>query len=287
MIGQRTVSWYPPEVMRETLSQRSATVARFVSKLIMIAGIALFVYGVGWDYSTRTYLKGFVDAIIPLSGSPEEKTEALAAWFRKEPLRDISLESESDGLIRDRDPVHIVQNLRLLRVCGTASNAFMNLADSADLKVRRLLLLDSSGGTMHVVGEVKWGDRWIVANPQQGLVYRNGSGRALTKEELRDPAVFRDAISRMPGYDPEWTFERTVHVRMKRIPLLGGPLRVSLDRLLPGWEEAINWSYFAENPALWLIVISFPVFLLGVVGNWSATRFGNVRRNPQTASSHS
>ena len=77
--------------------------------------------------------------------------------------------------------MNIVQNARLLKVCGSASNAFMNLADAAGLKVRRLLLLDPSGDTMHVVAEVQWGDRWVVVNPQQGLVFKDQLGRALNQ----------------------------------------------------------------------------------------------------------
>jgi hypothetical protein len=136
------------------------------------------------------------------------------------------------------------------------------------------LLLDHSGGTMHVVAEVLWGDRWIVVNPQQGLMFKDHLGRALTKEELRNPEVFQDAISMMPGYDPTYTFDHTIHLRLERIPILGSYLRRLLDRLAPRWEESINWSYFPENPALWLMFISLPLLLLGVLGNLIANRKG-------------
>jgi len=252
---------------------------RYASRLLILAGLALFFYGLAWNFSTRRYMTGFADAIIPLAGSPQEKTEALIAWFHHEPQRNDLFTSESEGPIHDRDPVNIVQDARLLKVCGTASNAFMNLADAAGLKVRRLLLLDQSGGTMHVVAEVQWGDRWIVVNPQQGLIYKDHLGRALTREELRKPEVFKDAISRMPGYAPEYTFERTIHVRLRRIPILGDPLRKVLDRFDPQWEEAINWSYFAENPPLWLILISLSLLLLGLMGLMIANRSGRDRRS--------
>jgi len=245
----------------------------------VIFTFGLFIYGLAWNYSTRRYLKGFADAIIPLAGSPEEKTEAFAEWFLHAPRRVAPAVLGSYGLMYNRDPVTIVQNRRLLEICGSASNAFMNLADAAGLKVRRLLLLDKFGNVTHVVAEVQWGKRWVVVNPQQGLVFKDHLGRALTKEELRDPEVFRDAICKMPGYSPTYTFERTIHLRLKRIPILGDSLRRGLDHFVPGWEEAANWSYLTENPSAWLILISLPLFLLGVLTNLIANRYGHNRPN--------
>ncbi len=155
----------------------------------------------------------------------------------------------------------------------------MNLAVAAGLRVRRLLLLDKSGGVMHVVAEVQWGDRWVVVNPQQGLVFKDPLGQGLTKEQLRNPEVFRDAISRMPGYDPDYTFERTIHIRLSRIPLLGKYLRNALDRLAPGWEEFTNWAYFPENPSLWLIVISVLLLLMGIMADLTLSRYSRKRRS--------
>ena len=262
-----------------TSTQRLITVARWASKLFMVAGIALFAYSVTWSFATRRYLRGFADAIVPLNGSAQDKTEALLGWFRDEPKRNTFPTSESDGLLHDRDPVNIVQNTYLLKVCGTATNAFMNLANAAGLKSRRLLLLDQTGSTKHVVAEVQWDDRWIVVNPQLGLIYKDQLGRALTKEELRNPQVFQDSISRMPGYDPAYTFEDTVHIHLSRIPVVGRLLRSVLRRLAPNWEESINWSYFPENPSLWPLAISFPLLIFGILGHLIATRYSRNRRD--------
>jgi hypothetical protein len=224
--------------------------------------LLLLVCGLAWNYSTHRYLKGFADAIFPLDGSPQEKTEGLLKWLRDGPHR---ASAPRAGLLSfsDRDAVDIVQNARLLRICGSASNAFINLADVADLRTRRLLLLTRFGGTMHVVAEVQWGERWVVVDPTFARVLEDRSGRALTKEELRDPEVFRDAISRIPGYSPTYTFERTTHLHLERLPLLGVPLRRTLDRVWPGWEEAVDWGYVPENPSLWPILASLPLLLLG------------------------
>jgi hypothetical protein len=258
----------------------ASMLARFASRATMLAAVCLAIYGLGWNYSTERYLKGFADAIVPLSGSPQEKTEALVDWFHHEPKRIDTSVPVSAGLLDGRDPVYIVQNARLLGVCGTSSNAFMNLAAAAGLKVRRLLLLDQYGGTMHVVAEVQWGDRWVVVNPQQGLVFKDKQGHGLTKQELRDPAVFADAISRMPGYDPDYNFQHTIHLHLERVPVLGHALRIVLNHLIPGWDEAVNWAYFPENPSLWLIFVSIPLLLLGILGDLMVRRY---RRNRQGA----
>jgi hypothetical protein len=260
--------------------------ARFVARAIVICALGLLLSGLGWNFSTRRYLKGFADAIVPLSGSSEEKTEALVEWFRNEPQRLAALPVGSGGLMHDRDPVNIVQNAHLLKVCGSASNAFINLAEAAGLRTRRLLLLGESGGAMHVVTEVQWGDRWVVVNPQQGLVFRDGLGRALTKEELHNPAVFQDAIGRMPGYDPQYTFQNTIHVNLRRLPLVGKYLRSILNRIAPGWEEAFNWGYVPENPPLWLIIFSAPLLALGILLSLMTNRYARKRRVTRLMTSH-
>jgi len=233
---------------------------RYLSRVLILAGIALLLYGLVWSYSTSRYLKGFSDAIVPLEGSPEQKTQALLDWLRHEPDR----RGKSVDELYSRDPVGIVQNARLLKVCGSASNAFINLAGAADLKTRRLLLLNAAGGAKHVVVEVKWNDRWVVVDPSFRSIFRDNYGRPLTKEDLRNPAIFREAISRIPSYSSEYTFDRTVHLHLTRIPVLGVLLRRALNFLFPRWEEITNWGYLPEHPSLWPIVSSLPLFLLGI-----------------------
>jgi hypothetical protein len=264
---------------RKTGSARQSWYVAFLgysSTILAVTGLLLAVSGVFWNYSTRRYLKGFADAIVPLQGSPQEKTEALLSWLRDKPQRNhVPLE----GAASLRDPVNILQNGRLLKICGSASNAFINLADVAGLRTRRLLLLDQFGGTKHVIAEVKWGDRWVAVDPQQHRVFQDQSGRALTKEDLRDPKVFQDAISRIPGYSPAYTFEHTAHVRLQRIPIVGNLLRRVLDRLFPTWEESIDWGFAPENPSLWPILLSLPSLLLAALARLI------VRRHKPTSSS--
>ena len=53
---------------------------RFVN-LLIVASFALLVFGLFWNHLTHEYLQGFADAIVPLNGSDEKKTEALLGWL--------------------------------------------------------------------------------------------------------------------------------------------------------------------------------------------------------------
>jgi hypothetical protein len=233
----------------------------YLNKALILASVALFIGGLAWNYSTRRYLKGFSDAIVPLEGSPEQKSLALLNWFGHAPARI----SETADEASPRDPVGVVRDARLLKVCGSASNAFMNLAEAAGIKTHRLLLLNASGGTKHVVVEALWGDRWVVIDPSFRSVFRDRSGRPLSKDELRDPAIFKDAISRIPKYDPTYTFDRSVHVHVQRVPVVGFYLRRILNSWFPQWERMANWGYFPEHPSLWPVVASLPLLILGIL----------------------
>jgi hypothetical protein len=249
------------------------------TRALVIFAFCLLVYGLVWNYATRRYLKGFSDAIVPLQGTAEQRTEGLLAWFRHEPPR---LNTGVQGEVSLRNPVVIVQNEHLLKICGSASNAFINLADAAGLKTRRLLLRDKADAVIHVVVEVRWGDRWVVVDPQLGLVFRDRPGRPLTKEELRKPAVFAEAISAMPGYNPQYNFANTIHVRMRRMPFGGLLLRRILTRLFPGWEEAVNWGYFPENPSLWPVLFAIPLLFASLLLHGLVGWYGRKKLSIQT-----
>ncbi len=62
---------------------------------------------------------------------------------------------------------------------------------------------------------------------------------------------FSEATQKIAGYREEYTFERTAHVGMGRVPvIIGLRLRSLLDARLPGWEEALNWTLVAERASL-------------------------------------
>ncbi len=195
---------------------------------------ALLLVGVGlvWEFATQHYWSGLADAIIPLEAAPEEKVEAILAWMGRWPAR--ASVDEASGQPQDR--IATSRGLHYLSDCGAATNIVLNLSASSGFRARRLLLLGDDGGTMHVVTEVQTGQRWIVVDALNRAVLRGENGNALTREELADPEVFREAVAVVPGYKPEHTFRHTAHIRAEKIPILGGVLRGVLNRILPGWE---------------------------------------------------
>jgi len=219
----------------------------------LAAALALMLYSCQREYSVRWYLDGFSDAIVPNSLPPEQKVEAILNWMRAEPSRAIA--SDPDALSK-RDPEMTLTYKQLLNVCGTATNAFLNLARSSDLRVRRLLLLSANRTTKHVVAEVLIGERWIIVDPTYRIIMKDAQGRNLTRSDLRDPAAFAQATSVIPNYPREYNYDQFAHVRLARLPLDSLHLRRFLDWVYPGWDEAIDWSLFLERESFFYLVLS-------------------------------
>src|SRR5271168_2948338 len=118
---------------------------------LLIVSVLLAAYSAGWEFSTRRYLEGFSDAIVPATSPGDEKIEAILNWMAHGPSRRTSGEVASET---NRDPTDTLNYDALLRVCGTATNAFINLVDTGGMQVRWLLLLDSHQMAKHVVAEV-------------------------------------------------------------------------------------------------------------------------------------
>ncbi len=108
--------------------------------VLLLLAICAAIYSVGWEYSTRRYLKGFSDAIVPATAPGDEKIEAVLNWMEHGPTR---LPYGPSPNLPDRDPTDTLNYDALLQVCGTATNAFINLMDTGGMGVRRLLLVDS------------------------------------------------------------------------------------------------------------------------------------------------
>ena len=158
------------------------------ANVALVAALLALVYSAGWEYSVRRYLMGFSDAIIPANATPEERVEAILDWMREGPPRSAD---PTPGGLAIRDPETTLNYRQLLGVCGTATNAFLNLAHTSDLQVRRLLLLSADRTAKHVVAEVLINGRWIVVDPTYRTIMRNAKGEMLTRKELQDPQVSR------------------------------------------------------------------------------------------------
>jgi hypothetical protein len=250
-----------PSVMRAKGAQahRLFLTAWYAVNSLVVISIILAVYSVGWEYSTRRYLKGFSDAIVPVAGTPEEKIESILNWMSNGPARNPNGPS---AISPNRDPTDTLNYDSLMQVCGSATNAFINLADSAGLSARRLLLLDSDRQAKHVVAEVLIDGRWIVVDPAFRALLRGDDGNLLTREQLAIPQIFSAATHDIPNYDSSYTFERTSHIRMSRIRSVGLPLRKALNVLLPGWEDSTTMSLLLERQSLAVMVVAIVLLSL-------------------------
>ena len=251
-------------------------VFRFIwraANVALVASLLTMVYSAGWEYSVRRYLAGFDEAIIPSNTAPEQRVDAILRWMREGPPR--SAEPTPSGLAI-RDPETTLNYRRLLSVCGTATNAFLNLARTSNLQVRRLLLLSPDRTAKHVVAEVLLNGRWIVVDPTYRVVMRNAKGEMLTRKDLQDAQNFAEARARIPNYPVEYNYDRYAHVRIARLPLYGLHLRPALDRMWPGWDESMDWSLLLERESFFVltaaVLLSFVLLLLRFFLAWYADR---------------
>jgi hypothetical protein len=246
-----------------------------VNALLLVA-VCLVVCAASWEYSTRVYLRGFSDAVVPALAGPEEKISAILAWMAHGPAR---LPSAPEGTTQDRDPTDTLNYESLLKVCGSATNGFINLADSSGLIARRLLLLDDDRGAKHVVAEVLLNGQWVVVDPSFRTILRGASGQLLTRRDLADPSVFSIATRDIPHYDPSYNYVKTAHLHLARIPFVGDPLQRILDRYLPELEDSPATSLLFERESLAAVIASLLlllfVFLVRVSLRWyGETRLG-------------
>jgi hypothetical protein len=241
--------------------------------LLLVFSLMSLLYACAWEHSVRRYLDGFSDAVVPDAASPEHKVEIILNWMRTGSPRAIALHPEELSL---RDPETTLNYQQPLNVCGTATNAFLNLARSSDLRVRRLLLLGPDRRAKHVVAEVLVEGRWIVVDPSYRVLLRDAQGKLLTRKDLQDASIFAQATSTIPNYRPEYNYERFAHVRLARLPLDGLGLRRLLDWVMPEWEEMADWSLILERESFAMLVLSACLasfsLLLRFVLAWYADR---------------
>lgn len=237
------------------------------SNLLLATALLTLAYAEVREFSVRRYLDGYSDAIVPNFLPAQEKIRAILRWMRTEPSRGIA---DNLNLLAQRDPEVTLNYAQLLRVCGTATNAFLNLARASDLQVRRLLLLSPDGRTKHVVAEVLVDRRWIVVDPTYHVIMKDAQGRLLTRKDLQDPAIFDQAAAAIRNYPREYNYEHFAHVRLARLPF-GLHLQRVLDEIYPDWDEAVDWSLLLERESFFYLVLAavvtfillFARFMLG------------------------
>jgi hypothetical protein len=228
-----------------------------VNLLVLAAFISTIWTGVR-EYSVRRYLDGFSDAIVPDAAPAQERVEAILAWMRNGTQRQQATDLNQ---LSPHDPLDTLNYRQLLEVCGSATNAFLNLSRHSALQTRRLLLLTPDRGTKHVVAEVLLDGRWIIVDPAYRVIMKDARGKFLTRKELQDPTIFREATSLIPNYNQEYSYESFAHVRLAAIPLRGFHIRQQLDRFIPGWDEYLDWSLLLERRSFLFFFLSVNALL--------------------------
>lgn len=229
--------------------------------LLLALAILASVWSGVWEYSVRKYLKGFSDAVVPEASSPQQKVEAILTWMRFGPPRMEVLTAED---LSPRDPQDTLNYRQLLQVCGSATNAFLNLSRSLGLQTRRLLLLSPQGTSKHVVAEVLLDGRWAVVDATYRVIMKDAHGRPLTRSDLQNPKIFQEATSLIPLYRQEYSYEKYAHVRVSKLPVFGFLIREALDHVFPGWDENVDLSLLLERRSFLYLFFSVTVavFLL-------------------------
>lgn len=232
------------------------------SNLLLAAALVSTIWTGIRELSVRRYLRGFSDAVVPEAATPREKVEAILAWMQNGPPR---LETTWQTKVSPRDPEDTLNYRQLLDVCGSATNAFLNLSRSAGVESRRLLLMTPDRSTKHVVAEVNLDSRWVIVDATYRVMMKDAKGNLLTRRDLQDPELFREATSVLPHYPPEYTYDHFAHVRIAALPLQGARVRALLDRLFPTWDEYLDWSLLLERRSFMHFVLSLIAFFFFTV----------------------
>lgn len=245
----------------------------WISNVLLTLALSATIFSGVQEFSLRRYLKGFSDAVVAEQASPQQKAEEILAWMRSGPPRQ---ESPHLSQLSMRDPQNTLNYRQLLSVCGTATNAFLNLSRSAGLEARRLLLLTADQQAKHVVAEVLVDGRWVIVDPTYRTFLRDAQGNLLTRKDLQDPQIFQEATHVLPGYHPEYTYDHYAHVRLAALPLPLARIRIWLENVFPAWDEYFDWSLLLERRSFLYLFVSasflIALLLLRMVLGWFADR---------------
>ena len=259
----RRASW--KDGIGSALAMKRESIFRAVNfsvNVFLISSLLLSLLGLGWEYSTRLYLAGFSNAVLPYSTTPEQNVAAILAWMEQGPARQSEYYSDD---AENRDPIDTLNYKELLRVCGTATNAFVNLASAGGMQARRLLLLDAQGmNTNHVVAEVRINRRWVVVDPTYHAILTDSKGHPLTSQELAQPLAFQDATRKLDHYNPAYNYEHTAFIHFARLPVIGPFLQTKLNSVVPSWLDRINWTVLVERQSYNTLVVGIGLLCLAI-----------------------
>ena len=203
-----------------------------------------------------------------------QKVQSILNWMSHSPAKPGDV---PDSFNDDRNPMDTLNYASLLRVCGTATNAFINLADSSGLTARRLLLLDGNNSTVHVVAEVLIDGRWIIVDPTFRAILRGPDGATLTRQDLLTPAIFAAATGGLDGYLPEYSYSNSVHFRTARFGFIGKAMGAAFRALAPDWQSSPLLSLIVERESLSFMMLMTILMLLLLLTRTSLRWYGEAR----------
>ncbi|MGB8849328.1 MAG: hypothetical protein WCC76_06400, partial [Candidatus Acidiferrales bacterium] len=74
-----------------------------------------------------------------------------------------------------------------------------------------------------------------------------------------------------------YTYERTVHVRVARLPIIGGALRSTLDHIMPGWEDSVFVTLLVERLSFTATTVSILCVLFFLLVRLALRHYGESR----------
>lgn len=232
---------------------------RLANTTIVLFGILLLLTTI-WEFSTRQYLKGFASGIVIPESPAQAKVTAIMLWMENNSGRS---GAGSTDLLTVRDPEDTLNSGKLLGICGSATNAFVNLANSSGIPARRLLLLNAGNTANHVVAEVQSDGHWYVVDPVFHIIPHGPDGQWLTASDLRDSTMLASITHGIPAYRPDYNYQRTAHLRLSRVPVIGPFAGRILNHLWPDWDGDIFWTLLTERESFAAFVgVMFLLLLL-------------------------
>lgn len=235
--------------------------SRFLARLVWALTIALVVVGVTLQVTYR-YDRAMLDRLADVldAGRDSSAEQRLARYvaYAHEDVR--VLRSPADirsPLVRlwyRYNPLH-PSAADVLRwgadyrgSCGSQSNVVVALLQSQGVPSRHLLLFDRGGRSIHDVVEASVGGRWVVADPQFGLVFRRPDGWLATARDLAtDKRILHAFADSIPRYASTYTYDSTGNMNWRKFPVVLPALRTLLVRTI-GPERVKR----IVRPGLWM-----------------------------------
>jgi hypothetical protein len=240
-------------------------ILKWLWKRRLIVSLYCLLISTVWNVGNTHYLRGLAEGINTNATDPVKKVENILDWLEYRS----GLVGETEGTIgNQRDVIGILSGKQFLRVCGTASFAFVNIAKESGLEARRLILMGPGAEAKHVVSEVLIDDKWVVVDPAFTTLMRDSNGKLLTRENLKNPAVLKSATKEMANYQDRFTYENATHLRFESVPLLGKAARWTLNLINSNWEDHVERfiSLFNQNSSI-AALVSFVFVLFSIPGS--------------------